>query len=76
MFSKKQVQRTSDLSFLQPILMKIDSIQAELRHSRSDLALILRAIDSMRVDINLEKQATEYLDRENETSHQTELEEQ
>ncbi len=76
MFSKKQVQRTSDLSFLQPILMKLDSIQSEQRHARSDLALILRSIDSMRVDINLEKQATEYLDRENETSHQTELEEQ
>ncbi len=72
MFSKKQVQRTSDLSFLQPILLKLDHLQIEQRHQRSDLSIILRQLKVMTTALALEKQASDYLEREyQETSPQT-----
>ncbi len=64
MFSKKQVQRTSDLSFSQSINFKVDLLLKEQRHQRSDLAQIIRTLNTMTTDKDLQKQVDKYFEDE------------
>ncbi len=55
------------------ICNRLDIIQSELRHQRSDNVQILFMLNKLVTDQNLQKQVDEYFD-EDETSHQTDLE--
>ncbi len=50
----------SPTGLLKNVYNKLDAIQTELRHQRSDNATILRTINKMFVELNLQKQAEEY----------------
>ncbi len=77
MFSKKQVQRTSDLSF--SITRMLELLLKEQRSQRSDLAFLTRLIQGMVSDKRLQRQVDEFYEDQAgeqpyETSPQTELE--
>ncbi len=79
MFSKKQVQRTSDLSFSHTERM-LDLMLNEQRSQRSDLSTIKRTLDYI-IKIMNHQDTMDYFSKKygenlNETSHQTELDEQ
>ncbi len=83
MFSKKQVQKTSDLSFSKSVILKLELIQNELRHQRLEHARILSLLENLCTDRSLKQQVERYYDNQgeilgihDETSHQTDLDEQ
>ncbi len=71
MFSKKQVQRTSDLSF--SLTLQLDLLLKEQRHQRADLAFLTKLIQGLISDKNLQRQVDEFYE---ETSPQTDTSEQ
>ncbi len=54
------------------LCQQLDIIQAEQRHARSDMAIILRYFNKYLTDVKLQKQVDEYF--EDETSPQTDSE--
>ncbi len=60
------------------VVFKLETIQTELRHQRSEHSLILRKLALIMVELDLRDQASEYYKKygEDETSPQTEQEEQ
>lgn len=70
MFSKKQVQMTSDLYF--SLTHQLDILLKEQRRQRSDLAFITRLIQGLISDKHLQRQVDEFY----ETSPQTDSDEQ
>ncbi len=73
MFSKKQVQRTSDLYF--SLTRQLELILKEQRNQRSDLAFITRLIQGAFTDKSLQRQVDDFYS-DDETSPQTESVEQ
>ncbi len=76
MFSKHKSQKDFYLSNIE---LKLDLIQKELRHQRSDNTVILRTINKLFIELDLQKQADDYYQSkldEIETSPQTETVEQ
>ncbi len=61
MFSKKQVQRTSDLSFLK-IIKQLDILLTEQRHQRMDLSALRSTQLKIYNSLNLQKQVDEYFE--------------
>ncbi len=61
----------SEADFHKIVFNKLDVIQQEQRHQRSDLAFIIRYIKRTELDLNLQKQVDEYFE-DDETSPQTE----
>ncbi len=61
MFSKKQVQRTSDLSFLK-IIKQLDILLTEQRHQRMDLSSLRSTQLKIYNSLNLQKQVDEYFE--------------
>ncbi len=60
-----------DNAGLQKIFInKLENIQTEQRHQRSDLAIILRLINGLINDLHLQKQVDDYFE-DDETSPQT-----
>ncbi len=57
----------SEADFHKIVFNKLDAIQSEQRHARSDLALIIRRIKVMMLDENLQKQVDEYFKEDEET---------
>ncbi len=53
---------------------KLDMVQTELRHQRSDMVLVLSLLNKLVVSSNLQKQVDDYFDEDSETSHQTDNE--
>ncbi len=79
MFSKKQVQRTSDLYF--SLTHQLDIIMKEMRHQRADLAFLTRLIQGLVSDKALQRQVDEFYEKpgsqeDSRTSPQTDLDEQ
>ncbi len=56
----------SEADFHKIIFNKLDMLLAEQRHQRSDLAILLRSISSLRVDQHLQKQVDQYFDDDTE----------
>ncbi len=52
----------SDADFHKILFNKLDMVLAEQRHSRSDLAYIIRHINRANADSNLQKQVDEYFE--------------
>ncbi len=57
------------------VFLKLETIQAEQRHARNDLALILSYCKTLQHDKNLQNTVDKYFERD-ETSPQTDTEEQ
>ncbi len=81
MFSKKQVQRTSDLYF--SLTHQLDIIMKEQRHQRADLAFLTRLLQGLITDKTLQRQVDEFYEeqepgpqQDSRTSPQTESLEQ
>ncbi len=52
----------SESDFHKIVFNKLDAIQSEQRHARSDLSLIIRKIKVMMLDENLQKQVDRYFE--------------
>ncbi len=52
----------SEADFHKIVFNKLDMILTEQRHSRSDLAYIIRHINRQSADLNLQKQVDEYFE--------------
>ncbi len=63
----------SPQDFHKIVFNKLDMLLAEQRHQRSDLAILLRLIQELINNTNLQKQVDEYFE-DDETSPQTEPE--
>ncbi len=63
----------SEADFHKIVFNKLDMLLAEQRHQRSDLALLIRLVNKMITNGNLQKQVDEYFDND-ETSPQTDSE--
>ncbi len=70
--SHKRLVKNSSIS-LWLLDSRMKYIQTEQRHERSDLQDIKRMLNKLLIDKHLQSQVDEYFD-EDETSHQTELE--
>ncbi len=55
---------------------KLEMIQSELRHQRSDNVQILFLLNKLLINKNLQKQVDQYFEEDDETSHQTDPDEQ
>ncbi len=64
----------SQQDFHKIVFNKLETIQKEQRHARQDLGDILRMIQVLINDDNLQKQVDDYFERDEETSPQTEPE--
>ncbi len=63
---------------LKNISNKLEMIQTEQRHNRSDISMVLHMLNKLVVNQNLQKQVDEYFDEDetpDETPHQTDTEE-
>ncbi len=58
------------------LVFKLEVIQTELRHQRSEHSIILNMLKQIQVELNLRSQADMYYKENDETSHQTDLDEQ
>ncbi len=58
---------------LKNVFNKLEIIQAEQRHNRSDIVLVLSLLNKLVTNANLQKQVDEYFE---ETSPQTDSDEQ
>ncbi len=58
------------------LCLKLETIQAELRHQRSEHSVMIAMLHKVYVELDLRNQASEYYKKygEDETSPQTELE--
>ncbi len=65
----------SEADFHKIVFNKLDMVLAEQRHQRSDLSTILRMLQMLINNANLQKQVDEYFN-DDETSPQTESDEQ
>ncbi len=63
----------SEADFHKIIFNKLEIIQSEQRHNRSDISMVLHMLNKLVVNRNLQKQVDDYFDDE-ETSHQTDNE--
>ncbi len=61
----------SEADFHKIVFNKLDMVLDEQRHARSDLAYIIRHLNKILADSNLQKQVDQYFE---ETSPQTDLE--
>jgi len=58
---------------LKNVFNKLEIIQSEQRHNRSDMSMVLHMLNKLVINQNLQKQVDEYFD-EDETSPQTDIE--
>ncbi len=56
----------SEADFHKIIFNKLDMLLAEQRHQRSDLAIIIRYITRLKIDLSLQKQVDQYFDDDTE----------
>ncbi len=63
----------SEADFHKIVFNKLDMIQSEQRHARSDLAWLMRHLNILINDAKLQKQVDDYFE-DDETSHQTDTE--
>ncbi len=56
----------SPKDFHKIVFNKLETIQTEQRHQRSDLAIIIRMLDTISTDKNLQSQVDEYFDEDTE----------
>ncbi len=62
----------SEADFHKIVFNKLDMVLAEQRHARSDLAYIIRVINKLINDDNLQKQVDSYFDSDNRDSNGSE----
>ncbi len=55
----------SEADFHKIVFNKLDMILAEQRHARADLAYIIRGINTLNNDSNLQKQVDQYFEENN-----------
>ncbi len=61
MFSKKQVQKTSDLSF--SLTHQLEILLKEQRRQRADLSFLTRLVQGLVTDKTLQRQVDEFYDK-------------
>ncbi len=60
---------------LKNVFNKLEIIQSEQRHNRSDISIVISLLNKLVTNANLQKQVDEYFERD-ETSPQTDSDEQ
>ncbi len=52
----------SEADFHKIVFNKLDTIQTEQRHNRSDISMVLHMLNKLVVNLNLQKQVDDYFD--------------
>ncbi len=68
---------SQDFGLIKNVFNKLETIQSEQRHARSDLTCIIRMLSKLTTDKDLQQQVDKYFDDDiSETSPQTDTDEQ
>ncbi len=72
--SPRRLVKNSSINVGATLLIKLEQIQCELRHQRSEHKDIMLMVNKLLVDKHLQMQVDEYFTENEETSPQTDLE--